>query len=157
MPPLWGLGVCVRAFYTDAAPLGLRCVAKSGLQTPPTSQMNTSCQKLYTPQTISRLTSKYLWMRMSLNPAIFRHTTLGYFSRTESGTYLTASPMTSRFRMTASIRIRSVSKVSRVTPCTYSWILSIASNTQLTWLEVFWSSQHCEAQGPRATNGVNLV
>ena len=29
--------------------------------------------------------------------------------------------------------------------------------TQLTWLEVFWSSQHCEAQGPRATNGVNLV
>ena len=29
--------------------------------------------------------------------------------------------------------------------------------TQLTWLEVFWSSQHCEARGPRATNGVNLV
>ncbi len=36
MPPLWGLGVCVCAFYIDAAPLGLRCLVDAlSTQMPP--------------------------------------------------------------------------------------------------------------------------
>src|SRR5712691_1161887 len=76
---------------------------------------------------------KYWWIRMSRRPAIFCQSMLGSLARRSAGSCLTASPMTSRLRTTASSVLSSPAKPCFESPFVYRLILPIAPRMSSRW------------------------
>lgn len=83
-------------------------------------------------QRISMSTSKYLWASLSLNPAIFGYSISGCLFLISSGMFFAASPMISKFLMTASLTSLLVLNFLKLRFSVYSSTFSIASSICLS-------------------------